>query len=48
MKKAICKLKSITPVTFGRFHQENKLGTLPEGSQRISGLSFNKTTFKNI
>lgn len=25
MKKAICKLKSITPITFGRFHQENKL-----------------------
>lgn len=24
MKKAICKLKSITPVTFGRFHQEEK------------------------
>lgn len=24
MKKAICKLKSITPVTFGRFHQEPK------------------------
>lgn len=25
MKKAILKLKSITPVTFGRFHQEKKL-----------------------
>ncbi len=25
MKEAICKLKSITPVTFGRFHQAAKL-----------------------
>lgn len=25
MKKAICKLKSLTPVTFGKFHQTPKL-----------------------
>ena len=25
MKTAICKLKSLTPVTFGKFHQEEKL-----------------------
>ena len=25
MKTAICKLKSVTPVTFGKFHQTEKL-----------------------
>lgn len=25
MKKAICKIKSLTPVTFGKFHQTEKL-----------------------
>jgi hypothetical protein len=35
MKTAICKLRSLTPVTFGRFHQEEKLSKeLPDAYEK--------------
>lgn len=35
MKTAICKLQSVTPVTFGKFHQTEKLsGELPDSFEQ--------------
>lgn len=52
MKKAICKLKSITPVTFGRFHQENKLEKeLPDAYEKRTWKEkahFNEDGFLKI